>query len=191
MSLPPPAPRRHLHTRTIACEGYQRDDGLYDIEARIVDTKTYAVDEPYRGRRDPGMPVHDMQVRLTVSRDMVVRNIAVSTNDAPYSPCRTVASGYERLIGAKIGAGWRRAIAEAVGGTKGCTHVTELLMPAATVAFQTIGSWPKAGQVATEATPDKKASKPYFIDGCKAWSSDGEVVKRLFPLHYRGRETQS
>ena len=58
-------------------------------------------------------------------------------------------------------------------------------MPAATVAFQTIGSWPKAGQVATEAKPDLTAKKPYFIDACKAWASDGEVVKRLFPLHYR------
>ena len=72
-----------------------------------------------------------------------------------------------------------------MGRTKGCTHITELLMPAATVAFQTIGSWPKAGEVATEEKPDQNAKKPYFIDGCKAWASDGEVVKRLFPLHYR------
>ncbi len=188
MSLPPPAPRRHLHTRSIACEGYQREDGLYDIEARIVDTKTYAVEEPYRGQREPGTHVHDMQVRLTLDRGMVVRDIEVATNEAPYPPCRTVAPGYRRLVGAKVGAGWRRAVAEAVGGTKGCTHVTELLMPAATVAFQTIGSWPKAGQVATEAHPGRAHRKPDFIDGCKAWASDGEVVKRLFPLHYRARE---
>ena len=41
------------------------------------------------------------------------------------------------------GGGWRRAVNEAVGGTKGCTHLKELLMPAATVAFQTLSSWPK------------------------------------------------
>ena len=58
-------------------------------------------------------------------------------------------------------------------------------MPAAAVAYQTMGSWPKAGEVATEARPDHEQKKPYFIDGCKAWASDGEVVERLFPLHYR------
>jgi hypothetical protein len=187
MSLPIPAPRRHLHTRTIACEGYEREDGLFDIEARIVDTKTYAVDEPYRGHREAGAHVHDMQVRLTLDREMTVRCIEVVTNHAPYTPCSTVAPGYKNLVGARIGAGWRKAVAEAVGRTRGCTHITELLMPAATVAFQTMGSWPRKGEVATESHPSLDKKKPYFIDGCKAWASDGEVVKKLFPLHYKPR----
>jgi len=176
-----------LHTRSITCEGYAREDGLWDIEARIVDTKTYQVEEPFRGVRTPGMPVHDMQLRLTLDRDMVVRDIEVTTNAAPYDACPTVAPSYKALVGAKVGAGWRRAVTEAVGRTKGCTHITELLMPAATVAFQTMGSWPKAGEAASPAVSEHPAKKPYFVDGCKAWASDGEVVRKLFPLHYRGR----
>lgn len=185
MSLPAPAARKHLHTRTIQCEGYERDDGDFDIDAQIIDRKTYDVDEPYRGHRPAGAQVHDMQLRLTLARDMTVRDIEVTTNHAPYDVCPTVAPGYKALVGAKIGGGWRKAVTEAVGRTKGCTHITELLMPAATVAFQTMGSWPKEGQVATEAHPDQTLKKPYFIDGCKAWASDSTVVQRLFPLHYR------
>jgi len=191
MKLPAPAPRRHLHTRTIACQGYEREDGLFDIEARIIDTKTYPVEEPYRGRREAGQHVHDMELRLTIDRDMTVREIEVATNEAPYDPCFTVAPAYKKLVGARIGGGWRRAVNDAVGGTKGCTHLRELLMPAATVAFQTLGSWPKGGKVATESQPDHAKKKPYFIDGCKAWASDGPVVERLFPLHYRPRERSS
>ena len=74
MALSPPAPRRHLHTRTISCEGYEREDGLFDIEARIVDQKTYDVTEPFRGHRKAGQHVHDMQLRMTLDRDMVVRD---------------------------------------------------------------------------------------------------------------------
>lgn len=187
MPLSAPSPRRHLHTRNITCEGYARDDGLWDIDARIVDTKTYRVEEPFRGVRTPGMPVHDMQLRLTLDRDMVVRDIEVTTNEAPYDACPTVAPNYKALVGAKVGAGWRRAVTEAVGRTKGCTHITELLMPAATVAFQTMGSWPKAGDAGSPAVSEHPGKKPYFVDGCKAWASDGEVVRKLFPLHYRGR----
>ncbi|MEO8144893.1 MAG: DUF2889 domain-containing protein [Betaproteobacteria bacterium] len=176
MSLPSPAPRRHLHTRIIKCEGYERDDGLYDIEAQIIDVKTQDSEEPYRGLRKAGAHVHDMQVRLTLDRAMTVRAIEVTTNHAPYDVCPSVAPGYQALVGAKIGGGWRKAVTEAVGRTKGCTHITELLMPMATVAFQTMGSW-KPGETGAE--------KPRFIDGCKAWASDGPVVKRLFPMHYR------
>ena len=187
MSLSSPAPRRHLHTRRIECEGFQRDDGLWDIEARIVDTKTHKTVEPYRGAREAGAHVHDMELRLTLDRDMVVKDIEVSTNHAPYDPCFTVAPAFKDLIGAKIGGGWRRAVNEAVGGIKGCTHLKELLMPAATVAFQTMGSWPsdaKEGEVKPVALPGKAAAKPYFLDGCKAWSTQGDVVAKLYPMHY-------
>ena len=182
MSLPSPAPRRHLHTRTIKCEGYERDDGLFDIEAQIVDVKTQDSEEPYRGLRKAGAHVHDMQVRLTLDRAMTVRAIEVTTNHAPYDVCPSVAPGYQALVGAKIGGGWRKAVTEAVGRTKGCTHITELLMPVATVAFQTMGSW--KAEPSTEANP---GPKPHFIDGCKAWASDGPVVQRLFPMHFRKR----
>ena len=193
MGLSTPAPRRHLHTRRIHCEGFQREDGLWDIEAGIIDTKTHSTVEPFRGAREAGAHVHDMQLRLTLDREMVVNDIEVSTNEAPYDPCFTVASAFKGLIGAKIGGGWRRAVNEAVGGIKGCTHLKELLMPAATVAFQTMGSWPKegdakAGEVKPVALPGKASAKPYFLDGCKAWSTEGEVVAKLYPMHHVGKK---
>jgi hypothetical protein len=187
MSLSKPAPRRHLHTREIRCEGFEREDGLWDIEASIRDTKTYDTVEPFRGERAAGAPVHDMALRLTLDRDMVVKDIEVVTNHAPYNPCFTVAPAYKGLIGAKIGGGWRRAVNENVGGTKGCTHLKELLMPAATVAYQTMGSWPDKRGANGEVLPvpmKDPSVKPYFLDGCKAWSTQGEVVEKLYPLHY-------
>ena len=185
MNLPPPAPRRHKHTRGISCEGYQREDGLWDIEARIVDTKPFGYTEPFRGLRAPGAAVHDMALRLTIDNDMVVRDIHVATLSAPYAPCFGVASAFKGLIGKKIGGGWRRAVQDCVGGVKGCTHLRELLLPAATVAVQTLGSWPEDGQPVPVPDPDYQTERPHFVDGCKAWATDGEVVAQLFPQFHR------
>ena len=38
MSVSPSVSRKQLHTREIKCIGYERDDGLWDIEGRITDT---------------------------------------------------------------------------------------------------------------------------------------------------------
>ena len=180
MPLPSAAPRRHLHTRTIECKGYEREDGLFDIEAQIIDQKTYELEDSFRGHRRPaGAHVHDMQVRLTLDKGMTVRAIAVTTNHSPYDICPSVAPGYQALVGAKVGGGWRKAVTEAVGRVKGCTHITELLMPMATVAFQTMGNWKQ------DENPAAAQTKPLFIDGCKAWAADGPVVQKMFPLHYR------
>lgn len=185
MSLPPPAPRRHLHTRSIVCEGFKRDDGLWDIEARIVDTKTFAYREPFRGLRKPGEHVHDMTVRLTLDDGMMVRDIAVTMGDHPYASCVDALPAYRGLVGKRVGLGWRRAVQEAVGGVKGCTHVRELLFPMATVAFQTIVGWKEdeGADHLPEHTDD--AEQPHFVDGCKAWAADGPVVAKLYPKFAR------
>lgn len=186
MALPAAAPRKPLHTRSIVCEGYLREDGDFDIEARILDTKAYAYTEPFRGRREPGDPVHEMLVRLTVSPSMTVRGIAVDMPQTPYGTCQGARAAFQRLVGASIGPGWRKAVNEAVGGVSGCTHVRELLFPMATVAFQTIGGW-SSDEADTERRaepveqPIQRKGKPYFLDGCISWASDGEIVAQLHP----------
>jgi hypothetical protein len=187
MGLSPSAPRRHLHSRTYHCEGFAREDGLWDIEVRMVDTKTYAVDEPFRGHRPAGAHVHEMHLRLTLDAEKTVHDIEVATAHAPYEACFTVAPAYKRLVGASIARGWRRAVQEAVGGTEGCTHLKEMLMPAATVAFQTMGSWRQDADVEADAAAGRVPEKPSFIDGCKAWSAEGPVVERLYPVYFRPR----
>ena len=60
MPLSKPALRKHLHNRNIECKGYEREDGLWDIEAHLVDTKTYSFENHDRGTVASGKPVHDM-----------------------------------------------------------------------------------------------------------------------------------
>ena len=37
MPLPSPAPRTHIHARTVRLDGYRRADGLWDIEGHLTD----------------------------------------------------------------------------------------------------------------------------------------------------------
>ncbi|MEZ5651612.1 MAG: DUF2889 domain-containing protein [Burkholderiaceae bacterium] len=182
MALPAPVSRTHRHTRTIESQGYLRDDGLWDIEATIVDSKTYPYTEPYRGAREPGSDVHRMSVRLTLDDSFTVHEIAVDMPATPYPNCPKAAAAFQTLVGAKIGAGWRKRVNEAVGGVRGCTHVRELLGPMATVAFQTIQGWPQDrgdGQAIRQMPLDRARSA--FVDGCFAWARDGEMVADLYP----------
>ena len=57
MPLSPPAPREVLHDRRIECAGYHREDGLWDIEGHIVDTKPFDFETSFRGAVTAGTPV--------------------------------------------------------------------------------------------------------------------------------------
>ena len=56
MPLTTPAGRRLMHTRSIECRGYEREDGLWDIEAHLVDTKTYTHLRRHGGRPGRNVP---------------------------------------------------------------------------------------------------------------------------------------
>jgi hypothetical protein len=183
MPLSKPAEREHIHTRTVECNGYRRADGLWDIEGRLVDVKTYTFQNKERGDVPPGVPVHEMSVRLTVDDELLIRAVEVVTDYSPFAVCREVAPNFERLVGVRIGAGWRRAVRERVGGVEGCTHIVELLGPVATTAFQTIYPIKNRERPEGEASSD---GPPRLLNTCHAFRSDGLKVRELWPDHYDG-----
>lgn len=192
MPLSPAAPRRHLHTRRITCEGFLREDGLWDIEAHMTDVKTYAFSTEYRGELAPGTPLHDMRIRLTVDDTLTVKAIEAVTDGSPYAICPAITPRFQKLVGITIGQGWRRAIAEHLSGVEGCTHLVELLQPVATVAFQTIVPYRNRRMAADgtlRQTPggNEPKRRPPVIDTCHAMASDGPVVEKFWPQFYTGK----
>ncbi|MBP5859067.1 DUF2889 domain-containing protein [Marivibrio halodurans] len=199
MPLSPPAPRRHYHTRRIECHGYHRDDGLWDIEGHMTDVKSYSFENAHRGEVEAGTPVHEMWLRLTLDDGFEIKAAEASTEHGPYDACPAIAPAYAKLVGVRIGPGFRKAVRDRVGGTAGCTHLTELLYPMATVAFQTIvGSGERARRDAGLAPKDRSPgaadgasrAKPGLIDTCHAYRADGPVVRREWPDFFKGAEAR-
>ena len=178
MPLPPSVAREALHTRQIAMHGYRREDGLYDIEAHMVDTKARALAVDGARAVAAGEPIHDMHVRLVVDQDLRIVDVAACTDAAPYPVCPEAARSLQGLKGVRIAAGWSRSIRELLTGRKGCTHLTELLQPMATVAYQTLFDVRQARPTAVDAN-----GKPRMIDSCHAYAGDGDVVRQRWPLH--------
>jgi hypothetical protein len=181
MPLPPSVPREELHLRRIELRGYRRQDGRYDIEARMVDTKTSELTLP-EGRVVPaGAALHDMWVRLVVDEDLEVIDIVAATDASPFGLCREATATLQTMKGLRIAAGWSAAVRERLAGRNGCTHLTELLGPLATVAFQTLSQVRSANPMPVDAN-----GRPRKIDSCYAYASDRGVVLSRWPEHYDG-----
>ena len=183
MALSEPAPRAHIHTREVLCRGYRREDGLWDIEGQLVDTKTYAFDNKTRGTVEPGDPVHEMWIRVTLDDRLEIRAVEAVTEKHPFVSCPGIAPDYGKMVGTFIRPGWTRTVRERLGSAQGCTHLTRLLQELAVVAAQTI--WPLLKK--SEQTDGGATRKPPFLDTCHALRTDGPVVREHFPQWYRER----
>jgi hypothetical protein len=184
MPLSPPAPRTLIHNRIIECHGYEREDGLWDIEGHLVDTKTHAHSRRNGGReRAAGQPVHNMWLRLTVDLDLLVHDAEAFTEEGPYPTCGAITPNFKALKGATIGPGWRKKTLELLGGIKGCTHLVELLGPLGTTAFQATGRAREKHNAAKAAA----GKRPYQLNSCHIYKDDSPAVHERWPQFYTGK----
>ena len=174
ISLSPAVPREAVHKRQINCNGFVRADGLYDIEAELTDHKTYDFPSDFRGTVTPDLAVHHMVLRITINRDRVIQHAEAITITGPYAICPTANAVFDNLVGLQIGPGWRRKVQAAIGGRHGCTHITELLGPVATIAYQTLYGEEarQKRQSGTLSDQDKQAGRPQLANSCVGYADD-------------------
>jgi hypothetical protein len=176
--------RKELHHRQIDLRFFERSDGLFEIEGRLVDRKTH----PFRRAlhdydTPPGTPLHDIVVRLVIDDQMCVKEASASFSASPHTVCHEAASTLEPLKGLRIGAGWNKRVRELLGGAASCTHIKELLGPMATTAFQGLAPQ-RLARMAQEGSEAHKSK----VDSCYAYAGHRDVVARLWPdLHKRVR----
>lgn len=198
MPLSPPQSRELQHTRAITINGYLRMDGLYDIEAELVDTKTYGFPNHHRGFVEAGDKLHHMRMRLTINDEMMIVASEAVTEAGPYTMCPAAAPNFSTLAGLKIGKGFLRNAASRIGGTHGCTHLRELLQQMATTAFQTTFPTRVKREAEAKRVPlppgdgyDTRVTEhfggpPAVLNTCLAYADDGPLVKRRWPQFYTG-----
>jgi hypothetical protein len=177
MALPPPhAARKPLHRRAIQVEAFERDDGLFDLEARLTDTKPHEI-ELLAGLLAPGQPIHDMLLRVTVDARFEIVDVQTDSMSVPVpGVCDAIGPAYRRLIGLNLLAGFRREAKARLGGTRGCTHLTELTGVLPTAALQAFGHL-----VLPVSGSGDASQPPFFIGQCHAYDRSGPVVQRHYP----------
>jgi hypothetical protein len=178
MPLSPPAPRQLRHTRAITVEAFARDDGLWDLDACIRDIKAHDI-VLASGVRAGGLPVHDLKLRVTIDRALLIVDAEAASDAVPYPGfCDTIGPAYKKLVGLSLMNHFRLHLKDRLSGVLGCTHLTELAQALPTAAIQAIADEEMHARQATEAGA---ARRPFEIDRCHALRADGPAVARYYP----------
>ena len=173
MPIDDPDNRTPIHIRSIVCNGYRRDDGLWDIEAHLIDTKAYTVHSDFRSL-PAGAPFHSMTLRVTVDDILTIHAIEACIDAAPHRICPAVVPRLQCLVGLQIGSGFNTELRRRLSGERGCTHLVELFSPLATTAIQTV-------LPLRRATSDGDPAHLKPIGGCHALAANGALAARYWP----------
>jgi Protein of unknown function (DUF2889) len=167
-----PVARELIHTRKISTQVFVREDGLWDLEASLIDTKgkDFALSS---GVRPKGEPIHEMTLCVTIDSSFNIVAAKATTKAAPYlGHCQEIEPDYSKLVGLNLVKGFRNALKELFAGIAGCSHMTELCSVLPTVAIQGF-----AGEI-IKVTDQGNGQMPFQLNGCHALRTDGEAVKK-------------
>lgn len=181
MPLPPAAPTRLLkHRRSIDVTVHARGNGLWEVDAEIRDTKTRDA-KLAGGIRPAGEPIHDMLLRIVVDERFNIVEAGSETRAMPYpGQCDDLGDTYARLVGLNLLKGFRQEVKARLGGTVGCTHLTELTQVLPTAVVQAF-----AGDVLNTREDATSENPPFQLDRCHALRRDGPAVAAFYPRWYR------
>jgi len=182
MPLSEPVARKNIHRRNIDCRGFLREDGLWDIETHLIDTKSDITLALERGEIKAGEALHDISLRVTIDSELIIKDIEASTDLAPMNACSDPNPWYKKLIGEQIATGWRLKVKAIFAGVQGCTHLNDMLTISAATAFQTVYPW-QMQQNIRKVGADKtfKYVAGMMLNSCHGFSQEGHMIKSNWP----------
>jgi hypothetical protein len=171
--------RKPLHNRNIICNSFLRKDGLVDLEARFEDVKAHDwKDDKDTDFIHKGVAYHKMFLRMAIDNNFQIKECDAKIIDSPFSVCPLIEKSVKRMEGKFISRGYKKTVSELFNGTDSCTHLKEMLLVLAPVAYQTMAPLLFKNN-ALEA-------KKHLVNTCFAFDDKNEVIKKDYPDLYKG-----
>jgi hypothetical protein len=167
-----------LHTRNIEVSIYDYDGQRIIAEGVFKDDRLQET-HLITGETFPKGAIHHMAIRLLVnSSNFLIEDIDVELLSVPRPVCRETIDCLSPLKGLTVTKGFTSKVKRLVGGTKGCTHLMELILAMAPVIFQGFAALQSQRPGAFDSELVKMMSQS-LVNTCHAWRADGPVVEKL------------
>ena len=139
------------------------------------------------GRKLPPGLAHLMCVHLLLGEwPLVILDAEAEMVKVPYEWCLGAEEGIKKIIGLRIVSGFGEEVLKRLGGAKGCSHLTHLLVAMAPAALH--GHWAYRSQ---DPPPlpgklDDIEGVQFWINSCHVWGEDGPLIKKIQGLLNKG-----
>jgi Protein of unknown function (DUF2889). len=167
---------KKLHTRNIEVTTYDYDGQRIIVEGVLKDDRfqdSYLI----TGEQFPKGAIHHMAIRLLVNcSNLLIEDVDVELIAVPREVCRETVNCLAQIKGLTITKGFTLKIKKMAGGSKGCTHLVELIQTMAPAVFQ--GYAAHQAQKKTSFNSDQaNMILKFLINTCHAWREDGPFVE--------------
>lgn len=168
-----------VHERKLEMRTYPLKDNRVIVEGWLRDERLLP-GYHWDGRPRPPGVVHFMGVRLLVGDwPLTILEAEAEMPTVPHEFCLTIVDSVKKLVGLSITLGYSNQVRRRLGGVKGCSHMTHLILAMGPAALH--GFWahhsrqPQPVPRSFEEIPGRH----YLINSCRLWKEDGPFIQQI------------
>jgi Protein of unknown function (DUF2889) len=166
--------KKLVHNREISIRTSDLGDHTILVEGSLIDHRHRPMQN--EGSEESAL-VHHMVVRLKVKGPaMLIEQSEATMPHHPRVECPEMLPSIRNLEGLEIAPGYSMKVKKVIGGIKGCTHLTSLVIAMGESAVQ--GYW-AAYEAERKTKGLREQTIKKFINTCHLWKADGPIVKGL------------
>jgi hypothetical protein len=171
--------KTHIHKRNISVDTYEVGENTLMIEGELRDDRLMSSFVYSVGKfMEPGI-IHNIIVRMIVSLpSLLIESAEAEMPTVPSEICLEVRERIEKIVGIQIKHGFTQQVMDSMGGTKGCIHMTNLILAMGSAAVQ--GQWAYYSRKKDDTVMRIPKFDPSLVlNSCWLWREDGPNVKRM------------
>lgn len=162
---------------------------------RCIDIEVEDEDEDLRitgtlSDQRQGEDLHGIRAEMLVSVwDGEIREITGSMPARPMQECTRGLETLQELVGIEIKPGFSDIVKNTIGSSKGCTHLSSLVMNMGNVSVQGRGAFLRkhSQDEETEREAWEASTRDLgLIDSCVCWAEDGPIMRRIRQARRKG-----
>ena len=178
MSGFPNAKGNKIHSREIEISTYDYDGERIIVEGILRDDR---VQNSYllSGETIPKGAIHHLAIRLLVNcANLLIEDADVEMISVPREACRETIDCLNRIKGLTVAKGFTAKVMGMAGGSRGCTHLVELIRAMTPAVFQGYATHRASKPVSFD--PDQAEMILQFMTNtCHVWRENGPFVETL------------
>lgn len=168
-----------VHERKLEIRTYPLEDNRVIVEGWLRDERLLP-GYHWDGRPRPPNLVHFMGVRLLLGDwPLTIHGAEAEMPTVPHELCPTVADSIKKLVGLSITSGYSNQVRRRLGGVKGCSHLTHLVLAMGPAVLHGFWAQQTRQPLPVPGSFEEVPGLPYLINSCRLWKEDGPLLKQI------------
>lgn len=167
-------------SRNISVNAFEKEDGKsFVLTGTLKDERLLPFRHYLTGAmRDPGV-IHDMTIEIEISLpELQVISARTRMDSVPNEECLLISGCVEKIVGLSIKRGFTKKVRDLLGESRGCLHLTNLILVMASAAAQALWAF-YGSRKKPEDVQYRDLDEDLLVNSCWLWREEGPYAAKL------------